>query len=314
MHEPILYLIIPCYNEEKVILTTARIVTEKLNGFITSGLVSPQSRILLVDDGSSDRTWELLMQLYDTNDKVCLLRHNRNYGEQQAYLTGIRFASLRADCMITMDADLQDDVNATDAMLDAFFKGSDVVYGVRRSRDQDSLFQKSTSAMFYRFMRLCGTKLVREHSQYRLMSRAAAQAILEHLELNIFLPALVPLLGLRESVVYYDRKPRAAGESHYNVRSLSRLASSAILSYGTYLPLFLLLCAILDAVFGAVSAYLFYAGTHPLAWKTAAILCFCGTALFTVLFFAARKAMRVHTLTKRRPKKTDPDAASERIR
>lgn len=302
MNEPVLYLIIPCYNEEKVVLTTAKIVTDKLNGYISSGLVSARSRILFVDDGSSDRTWELQRGLYDANDNVVILRHNRNYGEQHAYLTGIRFALSEADVMITMDADLQDDVNATDAMLDAYVNGSEVVYGVRASRKQDSLFQRATSSLFYRFMRLCGTKLVPEHSQYRLMSRSAAQAILEYTELNVFLPAYVPLLHLRESVVYYERKPRAAGESHYNVRSLYRMASNAILSYGSYLPYFLLVCALFDTALGAVSVWLFCCGHHPNAWLAAMVLCFAGCVLFLLLFFAAKKAMRRHLRAKKRPK------------
>ncbi|MBR5619202.1 MAG: glycosyltransferase family 2 protein [Clostridia bacterium] len=305
MQEPVLYLIIPCYNEEKVILTTAEIVTQKLDAFIASGSVSPQSRILLVDDGSTDRTWELLLQLYNTNDKIAVLRHNRNYGEQHAYLSGIRYASTRADCMITMDADLQDDIDATDAMLDAYFQGCDVVYGVRRSRDTDRLFQKATSSLFYHTMRLCGTKLVREHSQYRLMSRTAAQAILEHMELNIFLPALVPLLHLRERIVYYDRKPRAAGESHYNVRSLSRMASNAILSYGTYLPRFLLAFAIADLLIGGFAAWFGFAGEHTRAWYAVAAACFAGTVLFVLLFFASKAAQRRHLSAKNRPNAKD---------
>lgn len=302
MNQPVLYLIIPCFNEEKVILTTAEIVTKKLNGFIDSGLVSTESRICLVDDGSSDKTWDLLLELYETNDKIVVLRHNRNYGEQYAYLTGIRFAVSRADCMITMDADLQDDVNAADVMLDEYLKGSDVVYGVRGTRIQDSIFQRATSALFYRFMRLCGTKLVPEHSQYRLMSRAAAQTILDHCELKVFLPALVPLLNFRESIVYYDRKPRAAGESHYNVRSLSRMAENAILSYGTYMPYFLLWCAVIDAILGLMCLYLFRFGDHPQTCKTAALLFFIGAVLLTVLFVIVKTAMRRHLSAKNRPK------------
>lgn len=311
MNLPVLYLIIPCYNEEKVILTTADTVTEKLNGFIASGRVSSESRILLVDDGSTDRTWELLLHLYETNDKIVVLRHNRNYGEQHAYLTGIRFASERADCMITMDADLQDDIEALDAMLDEYGKGVEIVYGVRKSRDEDRWFQRTTSSLFYHFMRLCGTKLVREHSQYRLMSRKAALAILDHLELNIFLPALVPLLGLRESVVYYARKPRAAGESHYNVRSLYRMASNAILSYGVYLPRFLLLFAILDALFGVLAIILLLPDQQPDFRTPVILLLFGGAVLFTVLYWIVKAAMRQHLTAKNRPTRKAPTVPSE---
>ena len=309
MNLPVLYLVIPCYNEEKVILRTADIVTEKLNGFIASGLVSPDSRICLVDDGSTDRTCELLLSLYDAYDKIVVLQHNRNYGEQYAYVTGIRFAVSHADCMITMDADLQDDVNATDAMLDAYFAGSEVVYGVRQSRDQDRLFQRATSSLFYHFMRMCGTKLVREHSQYRLMTRRAAQTILDHMELNIFLPALVPLLGLRESVVYYDRKPRAAGESHYSVRSLYNLASNAILSYGVHLPYVLLVFSMLDVIVGVLAAVFVSSGQYADVWKVVMALCFSGAIILSALFIAAKIALRLHLRAKKRPEIT-----AERIR
>ena len=302
MNEPVLYLIIPCYNEEKVIGMTADRVTEKLDGFIASGLVSPQSRICLVDDGSKDRTWELLNELYETNDRIVILRHNRNYGEQYAYLTGIRYAAQHADCMITMDADLQDDINATDAMLAQYLLGNDVVYGVRSSRKQDRRFQKTTSGLFYRFMRFCGTELIPEHSQYRLMSRKAAQALVDHTELNIFLPALIPLFDLKESIVYYERKPRAAGDSHYNVRSLTRLASNAILSYGVYLPYFLLTCAITDGALGILGAVMLFFAEPQSVWRIVTVICTCGAVLFGIAFCLAKRALRRHLIAKNRPR------------
>ncbi len=301
MNEPVLYLIIPCYNEEKVIQMTAARVTEILNNYIEAGLVSAKSRICLIDDGSTDRTWKILLQLYKTNDKVVVLRHNRNYGEQYAYLTGIRFAASHADCMITMDADLQDDVRATDAMLNEYFCGKDIAYGVRRSRNEDHPSQKWTSNLFYRFMRLCGTELVSEHSQYRMMSRRAAKEIIEHMELKVFLPAMIPLLGLPYSIVYYDRRTRAAGESHYNVRSLARMASNAILSYGVRLPLFLVLCCILDCVVAILAALSCYVDPNSGVPKAVLLICLGGAVVFGILFYYAKKEMNRHLRAKKRP-------------
>ena len=305
MQEPVLYFVIPCYNEEKVIRTTAALAAQKLDGFIGSGLVSTQSRICYLDDGSTDRTWEVLNELFEENDKVVLLRHNRNYGEQYAYLSGIRFAASRADVLITMDADLQDDINATDAMLDAFFEGSDVVYGVRSSRKQDRRFQRTTSDLFYRFMRLCGTELVPEHSQYRLMSRRAAQLIAENAEKKVFLPAFVPLLRLPETIVYYERKPRAAGESHYNVRSLVHLASNAILSYGVRVPNFLACLCALDVILSVLAAFRCLSGENAELWIAVLSVCAPGAVLSGLLFISAIREMRRHLRAKKRPAQKD---------
>ncbi len=298
---PVLYFIIPCFNEEKVILTTAQRMREKLSSYTASGLVSPQSRICFVDDGSSDRTWALLLQLYDAHDNVVILRHNRNYGEQYAYLTGIRYAASHADCMISMDADLQDDLDASDEMLREYFRGREVVYGARGSRKQDSLFQRVTSRLFYTIMRLAGTKLVPEHSQYRLLSRDAAQALVRHAEQKIFLPALVPLLGFPESVVYYARKPREAGTSHYNVRSLTRLAHNAILSYGVNLPRLLLVGAGADVLCGVLAAILRGSGRAPAFSAAVMLTCFLGAAGFAGLYLCAKSALRKHLRAKKRP-------------
>lgn len=301
MQKPVLYLMIPCYNEEKVIRTTAARVTEKLENFIASGSVSPNSRICLLDDGSTDRTWELLNKLFDANDKIILLQHNRNYGEQYANLSGIRYAAEHADVVITMDADLQDDINATDEMLKAYFQGCDVVYGVRKSRKQDRRIQVVTSDLFYRFMRLCGTELVPEHSQYRLMSRKAAQLIAQNTEKRLFLPAYVPLLRLKEDVVYYDRMPRAAGDSHYNVLSLARLASNAILSFGVNVPYFLLALCVLDLLVGFLALFLGRTGAEPQLRNVVMWICFLGAVLLGASFLVARKEMRRHLRAKKRP-------------
>lgn len=305
MPEPVLYFVIPCFNEEKVIETTASRVKDKLNCFIASGRVSAQSRICFLDDGSSDRTWEILLKLQRENESFIALQHNRNYGEQYAYLTGIRYAAEYADIIITMDADLQDDIHATDAMIDAFFQGSDIVYGVRSSRKQDRRFQRITSGLFYRFMRLCGTELVPEHSQYRLMSRRAAQSIAQNKEQRIFLPAYVPLLRLPESVVYYERKPREAGESHYNVRSLVRLASNAILSYGVNLPYILLGLCILDVILAFTAAWVCRTGADSSVCIAVLAVCIPGAALSGGMFLLAKKEMLRHLRAKKRPGKKD---------
>ena len=228
---PVLYFVIPCYNEEAVLPITAPVLREKLLSLRTAGRVSAQSRILFVDDGSSDRTWEIIAALHGEDRVFEGVKLSHNAGEQNAYLAGMTEAVKRADVVVTADCDLQDDISAVDEMLSRFEEGYEIVYGVRRRRDEDPLMQRLTSGLFYRLMTLLGTELIREHSQYRLMSRRAITLLLQYSEVNLFLPALVPKLGLKHTVVEHDRKTRAAGESNYNVWKLFRLAVEAVTSF-----------------------------------------------------------------------------------
>lgn len=225
-----LYIVVPCYNEEAVLPETAKRLREKLESLIARKQVSARSRILFVNDGSRDRTWELIRQLHAASSLFSGLDLTRNRGHQNALLAGLMTARERADLVISMDADLQDDVNAVDAMVAKYHEGCDIVYGVRSSRKKDSFFKRFTAEGFYRLMNLMGANLVFNHADYRLMSRAALDALAEFKEVNLFLRGMVPMLGFTTATVEYERGERFAGESKYPLRKMISFAMEGITS------------------------------------------------------------------------------------
>lgn len=228
---PTVYLVIPCYNEEAVLPETVRRLTIKLNEMIASGRADQSSRMLLVDDGSRDKTWALISALCDENELVSGIKLAHNRGHQNALLAGLMTAKDVCDCAISLDADLQDDVDALDRFVDKFSEGCDVVYGVRNKRDTDTVFKRASAQGFYRFMQLLGVDLVYNHADYRLMSRRALDALSEYRETNLFLRGIVPLIGYRSDYVYYDRHERFAGESKYPLKKMISFALDGITSF-----------------------------------------------------------------------------------
>jgi glycosyltransferase involved in cell wall biosynthesis len=227
----ILYLVVPCYNEEEVLPETARRLEEALTGLMEARKCGPDSRILFVNDGSRDRTWSLIEQLHETQPHVCGLRLSRNRGHQNALLAGLMAAKELADCVISLDADLQDDISVLGEFLDKYHDGCDVVYGVRKNRDTDTAFKRITAQGFYRFMQLMGVDVVYNHADYRLMSRRALEGLAEYQEVNLFLRGIVPLIGYRSDYVYYDRHERFAGESKYPLKKMLSFAVEGITSF-----------------------------------------------------------------------------------
>ena len=225
-----LYFAIPCYNEEAVLPETARRLREKFTALRASGRISEGSRICFIDDGSKDHTWELIAGLHAEDTVFSGIKLSRNRGHQNALLCGLMTLRDRADCVISMDADLQDDINAIDAMLDQFEAGCDVVYGVRSKRETDSAFKRLTAEGFYRVMRALGADVVFNHADYRLMSRRALDALAEYKEVNLFLRGMVPLIGYKSGVVYYERAERFAGESKYPLKKMLSFAWEGITS------------------------------------------------------------------------------------
>ena len=225
-----LYFAIPCYNEEAVLPETSRRLREKFAALRASGRISEGSRICFIDDGSRDRTWELIAGLHAEDTVFSGIKLSRNRGHQNALLCGLMTLRDRADCVISMDADLQDDINAIDAMLDQFEAGCDVVYGVRSKRETDSAFKRMTAEGFYRVMRALGADVVFNHADYRLMSRRALDALAEYKEVNLFLRGMVPLIGYKSGVVYYERAERFAGESKYPLKKMLSFAWEGITS------------------------------------------------------------------------------------
>ncbi len=227
---PILYIVIPCYNEEEVLPLTSGMFLDKINSLKAAQRISPESRVLFVNDGSKDKTWEIIQRLSEENEHFEGISLSRNRGHQNALLGGLMCAKDLADITISIDADGQDDINAMDEMLTEYEKGCDVVYGVRSKRDTDSFFKRFTAESFYHLMNGLGAKVVFNHADYRLMSRRALEGLAEFREVNLFLRGLVPLVGYRSSSVYYERHERLAGESHYPLKKMLALAFDGITS------------------------------------------------------------------------------------
>ena len=226
-----LYLVIPCYNEEEVLPETSRRLLEKLAGMVDAGMVTEKSRILFVDDGSKDKTWELISQLHGEHKQISGLKLSRNRGHQNALLAGLMTAKQYADMVISMDADLQDDVDAVDRFVEEYYKGADVVYGVRSSRATDTAFKRGTAQGFYKFMQALGVDIVDNHADYRLMSRRALEGLAQYKEVNLFLRGVVPLIGFPSAIVTYERHERFAGESKYPLKKMLSFAFDGITSF-----------------------------------------------------------------------------------
>ncbi len=226
----ILYLVLPCYNEEEVLPETAKRLKEKMETLEEAGKISKESRVVFVNDGSKDRTWEIIESLHE-RDKlfrgICL---SRNRGHQNALLAGLMTVREECDAVISMDADLQDDIGAVDEMVDRYLEGYEVVYGVRSSRKKDTFFKRSTAQFFYRFMKMMGVEVVYNHADYRLMSSRALEALSHFEEVNLFLRGLVPLVGFKSTTVTYERGERFAGKSKYPLRKMLSFAFEGITS------------------------------------------------------------------------------------
>lgn len=229
----ILYLVVPCYNEEEVLHETARRMKDKLTALIAAGRISADSRILFVNDGSKDRTWEVISTLHGDDPIFTGVDLSRNRGHQNALLAGLMTAKERADLTISMDADLQDDIGAVDAMVAKYYEGADIVYGVRSSRKKDSFFKRFTAEGFYRVMNFLGAETVFNHADYRLMSRRALEGLARFEEVNLFLRGIVPMIGYQTATVEYERGERFAGESKYPLKKMLAFAMEGITSLST---------------------------------------------------------------------------------
>ena len=227
----ILYLVVPCYNEEEVLHETAKRLLDKLKGIIDNNLVSEESKILFVNDGSKDKTWDIIEELYEQNHIFSGVNLSRNKGHQNALLAGLMIAKEYADMTISLDADLQDDIDVIDKFVEEYYKGNDVVYGVRSSRKTDTFFKRTTALGFYKFMSILGVDVIYNHADYRLMSKRALEALSEFKEVNLFLRGIVPLVGYKCSIVEYERHERFAGESKYPLKKMISFAWDGITSF-----------------------------------------------------------------------------------
>lgn len=224
-------MVVPCYREEEVLPETSKRLREKLHALMDAGKIAPDSRVLFVNDGSEDRTWEIIERLHGEDRLFSGVNLSRNRGHQNALLAGLSTAVAKADIMISMDADLQDDLNAIDAMIDAYHEGYDVVYGVRSSRKTDTAFKRLTAEGFYKLMRLMGVDIVFNHADFRLMSRRAVEGLMQFGEVNLFLRGVVPQIGYPSTTVSYERAARFAGESKYPLKKMLAFALDGITSF-----------------------------------------------------------------------------------
>lgn len=227
----ILYIVIPCYNEEAVLRETAKQLAMKMQMLYERELISEESRILFVDDGSVDQTWMLIQVLHAKNAIYTGIKLSRNKGHQNALLAGLSVAVKKADMIVSMDADLQDDIDAIDGFVQKYYEGCEVVYGVRSERKTDTFFKKFTAQSFYKIMQAMGVDIVYDHADYRLMSRRAVEELLKFKEVNLFLRGIVPLVGFQSDKVYYERKERFAGESKYPLKKMLAFAMDGITSF-----------------------------------------------------------------------------------
>lgn len=227
-----LYLVIPCYNEEEMLPITAKALMKKMDGLIAEGKVSSDSKVMFVDDGSKDNTWEIIEKLHDMEQTNMFtgIKLSRNKGHQNALLAGLMTARKYADILISMDADLQDDINAIDGMLEKRAEGCEIVYGVRSSRETDTAFKRNTARSYYKMLEFMGVEITYDHADYRLMSKRAVDTLAEFKEVNLFLRGMVPMVGFKSDIVKYERNERVAGESKYPLKKMLAFAVEGITS------------------------------------------------------------------------------------
>ncbi len=271
----ILYIVVPCYNEEDVLPETSRLLKEKMKRLVEVGTVSTKSRILFVNDGSKDKTWEMITLFHAADPIFSGVDLTRNRGHQNALLAGLMIAKDKCDIAISMDADLQDDVEAVDRMVEKYHAGCDIVYSVRSSRKKDTFFKRFTAESFYRVMNLLGAETVFNHADYRLMSKRALEGLAQFKEVNLFLRGLVPMIGYQTGTVEYERGERFAGESKYPLKKMLAFAIEGITSLSvkplriiTVLGAFIFLIAALMLI---CATYRWAAGNTVLDW--ASIMC-----------------------------------------
>lgn len=307
MKAPVLYIVIPCYNEQEVLPVTAPLFAEKLQALQAAGLAAQESRILFVNDGSKDETWKVIQGLAAQQPCYTGICLSRNRGHQNALLAGLMTAKDLADVTISIDCDGQDDINAMDEMLQEYAAGVDVVYGVRSTRQTDTFFKRFTAESFYKLMKNLGVESVYNHADYRLMSRRALEGLAQFREVNLFLRGMVPLVGYRCSSVYYARHERLAGESHYPLKKMLGFALDGITSLSikpirliTGLGFCISVAGFVAVLWAIIEALL---GNVVAGWaSTVCIVCFLGGIQLLCLGVIGEYIGKIYSEVKRRPR------------
>lgn len=307
MENPVLYIVIPCYNEQEVLPITAPMFLNKLHELAEKKLVSENSRILFVNDGSSDGTWDIIRALAASDEHYIGISQSRNRGHQNAVLAGLMEAKDHCDISISIDCDGQDDINAMDNMVRAYLDGCDIVYGVRNDRETDSLFKRTTAQGFYKFLSAMGAEIVYNHADYRLISARALHELAKFKEVNLFLRGMVPLVGFKSTSVEYKRAERIAGKSKYPLRKMLALAGDGITSLSIK-PLRLImsfgvivaLLSFVGVIWAIVSAL---AGRAVAGWASmTCIICFVSGVQLICMGIIGEYIGKIYMETKHRPR------------
>ena len=305
--QPVLYIVVPCYNEQEVLPITAPMFLEKINSLAAADKISGESRILFVNDGSRDQTWEIIEELAAKDEHYIGISQSRNRGHQNAVLAGLMEAKELCDITISIDCDGQDDINAMDEMVNAYLDGCEVVYGVRSDRESDSFFKRFTAQSFYKFLSLMGAEVVYNHADYRLISSKVLKEFANYKEVNLFLRGLVPLVGFKSTTVSYSRAERIAGESHYPLSKMLSLAVDGITSLSTR-PLrlitgfgvFVAFVSFIGVIWALVTALM---GKAVAGWASmTCIVCFVSGVQLICLGIIGEYIGKIYMETKQRPR------------
>ena len=308
MKIPVLYIVVPCFNEHEVLPKTAPLFLNKLIDLGAKGSIDPEnSRVLFVDDGSKDSTWEIINTLSENDCHYKGVKLSRNRGHQNALLAGLFEAAELCDITISIDCDGQDDINAMDQMVEEYLKGSEIVYGVRSDRSSDSFFKRTTAQGFYKFLNLMGVEVVYNHADYRLMSARAVKEFKKFGEVNVYLRGMVPFVGFKSTSVSYVRNERLAGKSHYPLRKMLSLAINGITSLSvkpirfiTALGFIIALISFVAVVWSIIS---FFVGSTVAGWaSTVSIVCFLGGIQMLCIGIIGEYIGKIYLETKGRPR------------
>lgn len=307
IERPILYIVIPCYNEEQVLPITSKLFLEELNDLISKNKISDDSRIMFVNDGSKDTTWNIIKRLSEEDNHFIGICQSRNRGHQNAVLAGLMESKDQCDITISIDCDGQDDIKAMEAMVDAYANGAEVVYGVRSKRDTDTFFKRFTAESFYKLLNKMGVEVVYNHADYRLISSRVLEEFAEFKEVNLFLRGLIPLVGFNSTSVYYERHERIAGESHYPLSKMLGLAFDGITSLSikpltiiTSLGLVVSLISFIGVIWTIVSH--FYGATVSGWASTTCIVCFLGGVQLISIGVLGEYVGKIYMEVKHRPR------------
>lgn len=302
-----LYVVVPCYNEEEVLEETTKRLKEKFESLISNNIINKDSRVMYVNDGSKDNTWNLIEEISKKEKLFTGISLSRNRGHQNALLGGLMTAKKYADVIISMDADLQDDINAIDAMLEKYYDGCEVVYGVRSARKTDTWFKKTTAEGFYKFMKVMGVDIVYNHADYRLASKRVLENLEEFGEVNLFLRGMFPLIGYKNDIVYYERAERFAGESKYPLKKMLNFAWDGITSFSVKPIRFILSFGITMSCLSFIAMVVFIilnlmkVGTLSVG-SIISIICFLSGIQITCIGIIGEYIGKTYVETKRRPR------------